>query len=141
MKSLLAFILLLSFVATAVFGVFGMHAFMQNHEGGCVAAATQAADCPRENNSLGYLAFHLNAYKRFSLATPGENAAAALLSAFVMLLLIGLAFFSLWLFGSPRPAFCKHRFKDSFSHSQKQALARWLAFHENSPAGLFGTLT
>ena len=138
MRSLSTTILLASFIGIAVFGVLGMN-HEQSHDMGqnnCVVAIAKGMDCPKEAGPVVFTAFHIDAYKGFSLATLGENVTSAFMLAFVSLLFIGLAFFSPYLFKPPQLAFYKYRFRDSFSLPQKQQLTRWLALHENSPATL-----
>ena len=130
----IAILLLIGFVGLAVFGVFGTHTGVQGHDGGCIAATVQGTDCPKLNSLLEYLAFHLDAYKSFSLATLGESAMSVLLLVFASLLFTGLAFFYPHLFNPPQPVFFRYRFRYSFLSPQRQQLTRWLALHENSPA-------
>ena len=136
MKFLLTILLISSFAGIAVFGVFGMN-HGQAHDmepNNCIAATAKGMDCPKEAGPIDFAAFHIDAFRGFSLATFGESVMSALLLAFASLLFIGLAFFSSHLFKLPQPAFYRHRFRDAFSPPQKQELIRWLALHENSPA-------
>lgn len=130
-------LLLIAFISLAVFGVFGMHtqANMQGHNmpaSNCVGAAVNGADCPQQADPIDYLTFHLDAFKFFSSAISGESVMGMLL-LFAALLLVGLAFFSPYLFRPLQLAFYKYRFRDSFSPPQQQQLIRWLALHEKSP--------
>jgi len=135
MKFLFTATLLASFIGIAVFGAFGMnHASAQGHDGGCIAATAKGINCPEEANPIDSVAFHLDAYRGFSLATFGESAMSALLIAFASLLFIGGAFFSRHLFKLPQLALSRDRFSNSFPPPQKTELTRWLALHENSPS-------
>ena len=132
----LGILILIGFIGLSSFGVFGMHALMENRDGGCVAATFQNADCPIQVNSLGYLIFHLNAFKGFSLAIFGENIMSALLFTFSLLLLSGIFFFyplinilSQFIISKYR-----YRFRNSFLSHQKHKINQWLALFENSPA-------
>ena len=142
MKFLFMTILLVGFVGIALFGafgVFGVHEGMQSHGGtanhaeACVVAAAQGIDCPKQINLIGYITFHLEAYKGFSLAVLGANALGAFLSVVASLIVIGFALLSPQLSLSPQHAF-HHRRGESFLPSQTQELRHWLAFHQNSPA-------
>jgi len=89
MRSAFISILLISFVSIAVFGIFGMHAGMQDHGGGCIAAAAQGTDCPKQADPVEYLTFHLDAFRDFSTATFGDIATSLLI---LSLLVIGIVF-------------------------------------------------
>ena|SRR3989344_4836090 len=100
----------------------------------CIAATAKGMDCPKEEDLIDFAAFHIDAYKDFSLATFfSKSAMSMLLLAFASLLFVGLALFSPHLFNPPQLAFYRYRFRDSFFSPQKQQLTRWLALHENSP--------
>jgi hypothetical protein len=133
MKYLATLLLITSF---AGIGIMGMnhgqaHGMDPNN---CIVARAKGMDCPKEADSIEFAAFHIDAYKGFSLATFSESAMSILLLAFASLLFVGLALFSPRLFNPPQLAFYRYRFRDSFSPPQKQKLTRWLALHENSPA-------
>lgn len=140
MKSLFISILLASYIAIGVFGVFGMHTQadmnMQGHNmppSNCIGATAKGVDCPKQADPIDFAAFHIDAFRGFSLATFGENLIGMLLLAFAALIFIGLAFFSQHLFKIPKLVFYRQRFRDSFSPPQQQQLIRWLALHEKSP--------
>lgn len=137
MKYLLTTFLLAGFVSIAVFGIFGMHAGMQNHDGGCGAAIAQGTDCPKQSASLEYLTFHLDAFRGFSTVVFGENIMASLLT--FVLLVIGAGTASL--LGNLTPpqldlAYSHYKQHKNFSSSSQRQLLRWFALHENSPATL-----
>jgi hypothetical protein len=119
-------ILLISVVALAVFGAFGMHAGMQNHDGNCIAAQARGVDCPKQNSLLAYITFHLDAYKDFSLTT---------LSSIISVLLLALALIIFgFIFKPPKLAFFRARLRNfSPPSKRKQKFSRWLSLHENSP--------
>lgn len=132
MKYLLTIILLLCFVSIAVFSIFSMHAGMQDHGGGCIAAIIQGTGCPNQGSLADYLAFHLNAFKNFSTA-PFMNSASSLLILF--LLVIGIASGALrGNLAPPKFTYYQIRRSDSFSPPSQRGLLCWLALHENSPA-------
>lgn len=127
MKALLTTILLASFISIAVFGVFGM-SHGQTHDmdpNSCISATTKGIDCPEEASPIDFLAFHINAYNGFSLATFSKNLLSQLLLVFASVFFIGLLFFSPSLFKRPQLA---------FSTPQQHHLTHWLSLHENSPA-------
>jgi len=134
MKFLLTTTLLVSFVGVAVFGFSGIHySDSQNHGGGCVFAASQGVDCPTQGSSVGYLTFHLDAFKGFSTAIFGESVMSLLLLVLASLFFIGRVCFVHSLFWPPKFALYRYRSKGSFPLPQTQELTRWLALHENSP--------
>ena len=132
----LGILILVGFIGLSSFGIFGMHAFMQNRDGGCIAATFQDADCPIQIGSLGYIIFHLDAYRGFSLAVFGENIMNALLFTFSLILLNGLIFFYPYIIRLSQFIISKYRyrFRNSFLSHQKQKVNQWLALFENSPA-------
>ena len=134
MKSAGATLLIFSFLSIAVFGVSAMgHGAEQSHNG-CIAATASGQPCPKNDSSLQFLTFHLNAFLSFSTAVFGQN----ILSLFLFvasLLLAGMAMGKLFaeldsldLHSRPRQFL-----QPSFIHLQPQ-LIHWLALHENSPA-------
>jgi len=135
-RSITTTIIIFSIIGIAVFGVFNMN-HRQAHgmnQGNCIAATAKGMDCPKEADSIDFAAFHIDAYKGFSLAIFGKSAMSMLLLAFSSWLFVGLALFSPHLFNPPQLAFYRYRFRDSFFPPQKQQITRWLALHENSPA-------
>ena len=133
MRYLHAFFLL-GFMGVAVFSIFGMHAEMATHDAGCLAATAQGTTCPRENSLSEYLAFHLNAFKNFSLATLGKSLQGFLLALALAAAGIYLAIF----FGNvPNPRLQlmhsgRSRWK-FFDVLPQYEFVQWLALHENSP--------
>ncbi len=129
--------MLVGFISIAMFGILGMHAGMQNHEGGCITAVTQGADCPKQGNALEYLTFHLNAFRDFSAVIFEENLLAFLLALIMLTVGVGLSLF----FGNLAPpqlglARLRYRQRENFNSSPERQLLRWLALHENSPTTL-----
>ncbi len=135
MKNILSLLLVASFASIAVFGVFGMNAGMYNHDGGCIAATVQGADCPTQSDSFEYLTFHLDAFREFSTATFGENILASLLALALLVVGAGLALF-LGNRASPQLdfAYSLYRQRENSDSPSEQQLLRWLALHENSPS-------
>lgn len=136
MRSVFTLFLVASIIGIAVFGAFGM-----NHESGhgiaqgnCIAATAKGTKCADNTKPLDAAAFHIGALKDFSLATFDASVVGGLLLIFASLLVAVFALFASTLFQSPQFAFSKQKVRDySFVH-HKQKLARWLAFHENSPS-------
>ena len=125
MKYFIVF-LLISFVGLAVFGAFGLHLGMQNHDGGCIAADVKGVDCPKQNSLLAYITFHLDAYKDFSLASLSNIIS-------VLLLALALVIFG-FLLKPPKLAFFRARLRNfSPRERREQKFSRWLSLHENSP--------
>lgn len=128
-------ILLIGVIVLAVFGIFGMHNGMQNHNGGCIAATAQGAECPKSSNPLDYFTFHLDAFKGFSTATFGENLLVSLFTLVLFAIGIGLgaAFGNLDL---PQLSSIYSRYErwKFFCSFPRCGLIHWLTLHENSPA-------
>lgn len=132
MKSLFTSAVLVSFIGIAVFGIFGMHAGMQNHNDGCIAATAQGTDCPRQADLIDYLTFHLNAFQNFSAATVSTITFSLLI---LSLLVVGAAFgASLRSLALPKLAPHRVGWSDPFRPPSQYGLIHWLALHENSPA-------
>ncbi len=137
MKSAFTVFLMLSILSIAVFGAFGM-----NHEsghgmaqGGCLAAIAQGIGRATNAQPLDSAAFHINALKDFSLAIFDASAMSGLSLMFAFFVFAILAFFSLFLFQNPHHVSNPQRLRGALPFiPQKQKLARWLAFHENSPS-------
>ena len=129
MRQILAVTILL-----AVAGFAGLGFFVMSHEGahghhGCVAASALGTTCPDAGDIVGFLGFHIGAFKSFSNAV--------------------FTVFSLIAFTASLHIFAWHTRirKVRFLLERKIALARdvslgffekpfiqWLALHENSPA-------
>lgn len=129
-------LLFIVYIGLSVFGVFGMHAMMQNQKGDCIAATFQNKDCPYQVSSFDYLIFHINAYKNFSLAIFSGNILNSLSTVFSLLSLVGLILFYPFIVRLPRFIISKRRdrFRNSFLSHQKQKINQWLSLLENSPA-------
>lgn len=134
MKSLLTILLIGNLLGIVTLGFVDMHSGMQVHGGGCVAATAQGMDCPKEGNLRDYLAFHLDAFKKFSTATLSENFLNVLLLVLATSLLICCRIFLLFRFESSRLILSSRKPRETFAPPQKHALIYWLALHENSPA-------
>ena len=130
----LGLFILIGFASLSIFGAFGMHAFTEDHNSGCIVATSQSADCPREINPFDSLALHAGIFKNFSDAVFGGIGAFALalsmLSAMAMLL--GFVIFDL---NRPKITVARRQTSpDSWNPPSKYDFNRWLALHEESPA-------
>ena len=138
MKFLFAGIVLTSFIAFTLFGVFGMaHANEHGYDGGCVAATIQGADCPKKMSLVDFFAFHLDAFRGFSLATAGESLLISLLTLVLFAAGVGLGILLNSL--APPPlnlAYARYEHWLFPNSLHKHKFTRWLALHENSPAAL-----
>lgn len=124
--------LLAGFVGLAVFGVFGMHASMQDH-GDCVATRASGIDCPKGANPIDFIVFHFDALRNFSVIVFGNNVTLFFVS---LLLVLGIIFNDFLGDASLLRAgfsYREARRHDILHNQSRHALARWLAFHENSP--------
>lgn len=68
MRSILATILTISFVAVAIFGFVAINPNGGRSFNGCIAAASHGGSCPGEESPLNIFDFHINAFKSFSTA-------------------------------------------------------------------------
>ncbi len=130
--------ILIGFIAISAFGIFSMDSSTHDsHADGCIAATAQAADCPKENNPLTYLAFHVDGFKSFSNFVFSENL-LGLLSLLIVLASVMGAGISRNNLAAPllRRAYALRKHWQLLDPSSRQALIRYLARHENSPAVL-----
>lgn len=141
MKSLLTTLLIASYVAIGVFGVFGMHTQaqmnMQGHDmppSNCIGAAAKGVDCPKQADPIDFAAFHIDALRGFSLATFGENLLASLLVLALLTVGVGSGSFFGRLVPPPLNLAYRRYRPEEFSPPPKKQFLRWLALHENSPA-------
>ncbi len=133
MKYVIA-LFLIGFVGLAASSVFGMHINKQNHNGICIVATAQGANCPDGGGSIDSLTFHLNIFKIFSTATSSSGAAFSLiLSLLVVSVAIGKmlddAVFQKFNF-----AYKRLQWPDVSGTQAQREVISWLALHENSPA-------
>lgn len=117
--------ILLAFTAIAVFGFLGM-AHGEAHTG-CIAMAATAAACPSDPAPFADIAFHVAAWKGFSVASP-----SSLLLAIVILVVSTIV------------TWARHRFRADAAHRELPcpvvqpqpigvllpAFSRWIALHE-----------
>ncbi len=141
MKSLLTTLLITSYVAIGVFGVFGMHTQadmnMQGHDTApstCLAATAKGVDCPKEAGPIDFAGFHIDAFRGFSLATFGENILASFLILVLLAVGVGLSRLLGNYLSPPQLNLAYSRYgPEQVSLPLKQQLLRWLSLHENSP--------
>src|SRR3989338_7576059 len=82
MKFPLAIIIILSFTASAVFGLAAMSHGQNMAHGGCVAeiaALAKGAPCPLAATPFEFANFHLGVWRNFSIAVFGSNILDSLL--------------------------------------------------------------
>ena len=131
--------LLLGLIGLTLFGALGLHLGMQGHDGGCIAAATQGVDCPRQGDFLGFLTFHFEVFKDLSTVVLNEN----LLILLVTLILATIGWFLGTLFANlvslkPSSGGYPGGRQEFFDPSSQSRLVHWLALHEKSPTRLSG---
>lgn len=131
MRSLPAFLILISFATMSIFSVAFMGA-PEHHTNGfsaCVGSLTQGVACP-ENNPLETIGFHLGAFKFFSSSLI--NSAAVMYLAALL-----LAGFFVSALAAPKPNFALvslfRIFETSFWPNQKEFYS-WRSLHEHSPS-------
>lgn len=130
MKSALITLIILSFLGMAVFSFLAMAGENGHMNLGCIASAVQNnASCP-ENNPIGIINFHINAFKTFSLAVfKYLNFAFLIFLSFLIILFSGLIPGERQTFGFvSRILRTEPKFQNRF--------IRWLALFEKSPATL-----
>lgn len=136
MRSTATMLVLTSFIALAVFGVFGM-ASEKHHTTGfnaCVGSLTQGVTCP-SNNPIASSIFHLNSFRAF-LNSP--LASSAVLLAVIAGLMFAAASFS---FAPPnftlpfnaKTIVLNKIFETSCQPFKKERIS-WNSLHENSPS-------
>ncbi|MBI3088714.1 MAG: hypothetical protein HYY99_00395 [Candidatus Colwellbacteria bacterium] len=82
---LTAILLVLVFAGIGTLGFIAMN-HSDGHQG-CIAATAQAVECPGDNLSLlGFISFHLNAFKSFSLALDSTLTIGLLLTLIAFLI-------------------------------------------------------
>lgn len=132
MKSVMATIVLSSFIAVAVFGFLAMmHSGTQGHQD-CIAATAKSAVCPIKLSANALVPFHIDTYKSFSTATVSMNIVAmlAFIYAFVLLIATKIVFG----FSFSRQHILSIRLSPVILSSAQRSLKQWLARHENSPS-------
>ncbi len=121
MKFAVASLVMLSFVAIAVFGFTAMHPGENNGFVGCIDAETSGIACI-------FSTFHAAAFKNFSTA---------------IFLFFGFLFFTMVLYWmrsrrnaetKTRPFSFWKKIFESFTSPLEQKITRWLALREHSPA-------
>jgi len=132
MKRAATILLLLSIGSITLFGFNAMHAASGTHGTRCLASAFTVAEppCP-ESNVVGFIGYHLDAFRTFSLAT---------LISFTSLLFVTSA---LWTIHINQPlnqpllvsarAFSR-RIPILPSQFRSASEWRWYSLHENSPS-------
>lgn len=134
MKSSLAIILTISFIAIALFSFAAMDSAMRDHKG-CVAAVARNAPCP-EAGLLEFLIFHLGVFKNFTSAAFELFSAVAAYPA--LILLFSAVLLCLFYFGKKTvsksdnldlAAVLKRIFEIPFS-SAKERILYWLSLLE-----------
>ena len=137
MKLVLTTLLIFGLLGIAVFGVFAMNHGSGYGHNGCIAATLQGVDCPKGENTLSFLTFHLGVFQSFSTAVFGQTILSFLLLGVPLLLLARIVISTLYIApGSPGPHSRLRYFLRLSPSSFQKRILRWLALHENSPAFL-----
>ena len=141
MRWAFSFLLTISFISVAVFGLFGMAA-PEHHNSNfnaCVGSLTQGVNCP-DNDSLASSIFHLTSFKFFS---NSPLAASTLwLSALTLLLLVALMAKAVkpvlprLIFLSADISASQKIFETSLQPFKLEKIF-WNSLHENSPSNSF----
>ena len=133
MKTAISFFIILSFAGVAIFGFMAMN----SHSTGCIAetASGRGMPCP-SHDAAGFLEFHLNAFKAFSLAIF-EKSVINVLDVLIVLF-VGVAFITrrkfVPVFERTFYAFRK-RIREQISFYKEQFI-HWLCLFELSPSFL-----
>lgn len=138
MKTLLAGMLLIGFIALAVFGFIEItSSTMPNGEThrGCLASAVQNTDCPNKLSNFGSAFFHIAAFKFFSTLTLETIVSLSILLALITAAFLLIYFLELHLALAPMPTISHRQSAQSTFNpsSNLQLLLRWLALKELSP--------
>ena len=132
-KFILTILLLLTVISLGSLGFFAMghHA---DHDG-CIAAVANNVGCAASVSGLQFVAFHLNAFKSFTLGLVNN----ILIATFFLFALVFAGIFVLFK-NRYLELIQKNHFK-IFRYSLELSivfleykLIRWLAIHENSPS-------
>lgn len=136
MKSALAILLVFSFIGIGVFGVFAMGHNSNIGHNGCIASTVQGIDCPKENDTVPFVAFHLDVFRSFSALIFEGNLTNILLLLIISALSIVLGIIAKIHLVPPTLAknYYYSQFLEPHHFSYQRELTRWLALHENSPA-------
>jgi len=133
MKRLFVLLIVISFVAIAVFGFLGMdHDNMAG--GGCLASAANGSPCPEKANPFAVAFFHLNAFAKFGTALLVENLMllfSILVALFAILTIWGTGF---KLQKQELTGFSSFRSLSVQYNSFARKIAYWLTLLRNSPA-------
>ncbi|MBI4089924.1 MAG: hypothetical protein HY421_00810 [Candidatus Kerfeldbacteria bacterium] len=124
--------LLIAVLGAAVLWSNGAH--FGNHQGICVAASMQGAECP-ESTTLAALIFHANALKNFQLSESVNS--SFLLATLLLILVTGFRILSKSIL-SPPVEIARLRAQTITPKPRSQQFNRWLALHEISPTRLSG---
>ena len=133
MKVVFTTLLAASFVGVAIFGVFGMHTDMQNHDGGCALAQSQGTNCPKQVSPIDYIIFHLGAFRSVSTATFSDGLFASLVLLSLLIVGIGLGMLSGNAFLLKLSSSYYRYGPELFISPPKSRFLRWTSLHENSP--------
>ena len=138
MKILLTVLVIVGFSGIAVFGVWMMGDHGLNHDlGGCIAALQREANCSAFMGSLGFVAFHLDAFKVFSSAHFSVATAmvlAVFIAALVFYTVSGGRLFNFRFSKSTLSSAIAYSADRGFYTSLEQNFNNWFSLHENSPA-------
>lgn len=134
MRSILTFLILVSFAGMSVLSIVGMNP--GHHSNGytaCVGSLTQGKDCPM-NSPVDSVTFHLNSFKVFSTSLVSQSNTGVVLAWLVSILLaIFMFIFAPQYSRAVSFARVQHSFETSFQPF-KQKRINWFSLHENSPS-------
>jgi hypothetical protein len=136
MTRTITILIMVSFVAIAVFGFLGIE-FMTSHHAPCIVSTSQGAKCPEESGPFAYVNFHLNALRSFSTAVFHSNPAFSALVLFLVLSFSLVSGFSAVRESVRERSIATPRLKADLNKPTSPLLMRlwsWLSLHENSPA-------
>ncbi|KKT81941.1 MAG: hypothetical protein A3B99_04655 [Candidatus Yanofskybacteria bacterium RIFCSPHIGHO2_02_FULL_44_12b] len=137
MRNAIISILLISASLSAVLGLIVMdHMGGQGHSA-CPFEAVRITDCSQIQNFISFIASHLRALSKFSLAVLTDGFTNLISLLLLLSLAIGVLFNKS---GPPRlkPLLSANRLRIGFVLPQETLFTGWFSLHENSPTFMEG---
>jgi len=136
MKLTISGVLIISFLAMAVFGTMAMGHGQMHNRVICLASVMQAGNCPNDFNPISYFGFHLNAFNTFFTAVFGSGLDGVLASLAALFLAAGFVFALRRRPDSSGLIFKQEqrKFAELFIYPFSRPETSWRALHENSPS-------
>ena len=138
MKNSFIPLVIIGLLLSASFGLVMMnHADGQGH-GECPFKTTGVADCAQVQSPLDFMISHLNAFAKFSSATPVTSFVISLAQLLILAFSIPLILSKRLELFAPGHIFIQGHLRESFTAPSRILFNHWFALHENSPAFISG---